>query len=84
MGQTRGMASRADHAKVALRIVQGIAQGHPDADDLIAAAFDDATTASVAYAYLAGFLLEALAASEPSHSIEAAASEIRELLNRLE
>jgi hypothetical protein len=61
------VASRAEHAKVALRIVQGIAEGNPDADDLIAAAFDDPTTASIAYAYLAGFLLEALAAEEPSH-----------------
>ena len=66
------MVSRADHAQLALRIVEGIAQGIPEADVLIAESFDDPMTAALAYAYLAGFMLEALAAEDSSRSIEGA------------
>lgn len=80
--QTCEMVSRADHAKLALRIVEGIAKGNSDADALIIESFDDPMTAAVAYAYLAGFMLEALAAEDPKRSIEGAASRIQRLLDQ--
>jgi hypothetical protein len=76
------MVSRADHAKLALRVVEGIAQRIPEADALIAESFDDPMTAALAYAYLAGFMLEALAAEVPSRTIEGAFSRIQRLLDQ--
>jgi hypothetical protein len=76
------MVSRPDHAKLALRIVEGIAKGIPEADALIVESFDDPMTAALAYAYLAGFMLEALAAEDPARSIEGAASRVQRLLDR--
>jgi hypothetical protein len=76
------MTGRADHAKLALRIVEAIAQGKPEADALIADSFDDAMTAALAYANLAGFMLEVLAAEDPSRSIEGVSAKIQRLLDR--
>jgi len=76
------MANRVDRAKLALRIVEGIARGEPDAEALIADSFDTAIDAAEAYAYLAGFMLELLAVQEPARSVEESIARIRRLLDR--
>ena len=46
---------------MALALVRGLVERNEGADDLVVDAFDDMAQAAVSHAYLAGFLLQALA-----------------------
>jgi len=75
------MANRPDLARRALNIVEAIAQDDPDADALIASVFDDAQAAAESYAYLSGFLLQALASEGFGGSTSSASSHVRRLID---
>ncbi len=52
---------RRARARVALSLVEGVARGDEAAEDLLVDAFDGLGDAAAAHAYLAGFVLQALA-----------------------
>jgi hypothetical protein len=64
---------------MALSVTEGMLRGDAAADDLAADAFDTAQDAALAYAYLAGFLLECLAEAK-GESAERCAAGVRRLL----
>jgi hypothetical protein len=66
-------------ARVALALVAGVAAGDRSAEELLVDGFDDLAHAARAHAYLAGFLLQALAASR-GESQERSVDWIRSLL----
>lgn len=59
-------------ARLALALVAGLAEGDDAAGELLVDAFDDLGQAARAHAYLAGFLLNALAASRGESAVVAA------------
>ena len=69
-----------DEARLALALVAGLAEGDEAADELLVDAFDDLGQAARAHAYLAGFLLQALAASR-GESTTGSAAWVRSLLS---
>lgn len=55
------MSTDRELARLALSLVEGTVRGDPAADALLADGFADVGEAARAHAYLAGFLLQALA-----------------------
>jgi hypothetical protein len=76
------MADRQRLALMALNIVDGVGRNDADAEALITAAFVSQEEAAEAYAYLCGFILEALAHSGYDGSFEGAKGYIRRLINK--
>ena len=73
------MADRQRLARTALSVVAGVGRDDPDAEALITAAFVSHEEAAEAYAYLCGFILEALAHEGYRGSIEAAKGYVERL-----
>jgi len=76
------MADRQRLARTALSIVAGVGRDDPDAEALITAAFVSHEEAAEAYAYLCGFILEALAHEGYHASIEAAKGYVERLIGK--
>ena len=68
-------------AGLALHLVEGSERGDEHADALLADAFETHTTAALAHAYLAGFVLQLLA-RERGESVPETIARVRLLLNR--
>ena len=76
------MSDRQRLARTALSIVAGVGRDDPDAEALITAAFASPEEAAEAYAYLCGFILEALAHEVRHGSIDAAKGYVERLISR--
>jgi len=76
------MADRQRLARTALSIVAGVGRDDPDAEALITAAFVSHEQTAEAYAYLCGFILEALAHEGYHGSIDAAKGNVERLISR--
>jgi len=74
------MADRRRPALLALNIAGGLSREDADAEALALAAFADLEEAAEAYAYLTGFLLQALADTAYDGSVGRAAAAVRSLI----
>jgi hypothetical protein len=66
---------------LALSLAEGVALGDAGADDLLLDAFDSVEDAARAHAYLAGFLLQVVAA-ERQEPVSSSTAHMRRLLGR--
>ena len=66
-------------ARVALSLIEGVAQQIPEAEAMLVEAFDSQEDAAAAFAYLAGFLIEVVAASR-GETVEESIRSVRRML----